>query len=173
MEEMQNAGGVQPRKIGGARWALLIIIIIIIGALFVYQGRGRSDLAPADEDVATDTPEVTGEESTDATDTEAVAGVTIRYTDGGFEPAEVRVPVGTTVTWVNESSSGMWPASAMHPTHAVYPGSGIEKCGTAEAAGIFDSCADIETWSFTFGETGEWAFHNHSRVAHFGKVIVE
>ena len=35
-----------------------------------------------------------------------------------------------TVIWKNESSNPMWTASAMHPTHKVYPGTDISACGT-------------------------------------------
>src|SRR3989344_267954 len=47
-------------------------------------------------------------------------GVTVIYTDQGFSPLSVTVPLGTTVTFVNQSGGSMWVASAMHPTHVVY-----------------------------------------------------
>lgn len=68
----------------------------------------------------------------------------------------------------------MWTASAVHPTHTIYPGSGISKCGTVE--GIFDSCEEVgvnEEWSFTFDELGTWIYHNHLQSSHFGRIIVK
>ena len=70
----------------------------------------------------------------------------------------------------------MWTASAMHPTHMAYPGSDVKKCGTPEAGMIFDSCAGTpsgESWSFKFNSAGEWKYHNHLNVGHYGAIIVE
>ncbi len=100
----------------------------------------------------------------------------IKATDSGFSPAELRVKAGTTVTFKNERSITVTPASAKHPTHTVYPGSDIKKCGTPEQATIFDSCAGIpagKMWSFTFNEKGTWGYHDHNNPTHFGKIIVE
>ena len=101
---------------------------------------------------------------------------TVTYTDDGFSPATVTVAQGSTVHFVNQSSGEFWPASAMHPTHIVYPGSGIELCGTAVALTIFDACGGVAsggTWSFTFNEVGQWGYHDHLNASHFGKVVVE
>jgi len=75
----------------------------------------------------------------------------------------------------NESANPTWPASAMHPTHTVYPGSDIQKCGTPEAGKIFDACRGLntgETWSFQFNEVGKWNFHDHLNAGKFGSIIV-
>jgi plastocyanin len=98
------------------------------------------------------------------------------YTNSGFAPGEMAVSSGETVVFRNESSGDFWPASAMHPTHTVYPGSGLDKCGTAEAGSIFDACRGIAPggeYSFTFSESGSWAYHNHLQASHFGRVNVE
>src|SRR3989344_2156651 len=87
---------------------------------------------------------------------------TIKITADGFEPKTLTVKTGTTVTFMNEDSDKHWPASAMHPTHAAYPGSNIKKCGTEEK--IFDACKGIgqgESFSFTFNEKGSWRYHDH------------
>ncbi|MBI4151358.1 hypothetical protein HY496_00165, partial [Candidatus Woesearchaeota archaeon] len=63
-----------------------------------------------------------------------------------------------------------------HPTHTVYPHSGIEKCGTADEGMIFDACralAQGETFSFIFTETGSWKYHDHLNPRKTGTVIVE
>jgi plastocyanin len=107
---------------------------------------------------------------------ETVSENIITYTSSGFLPSTITVSVGETVTWVNESGSDMWVASAFHPTHTVYPNSDIKKCGTAEAAGIFDACEGVasgESWSFTFNSAGEWNYHDHLNVSKFGKVVVQ
>ena len=78
------------------------------------------------------------------------------------------------VTFFNEDSNKHWPASAMHPTHTLYPGSGIEKCGTGEK--IFDACKGLEqgeSFSFTFNEKGSWKYHDHLSVSSTGTIVVE
>ncbi|MCR4335830.1 MAG: hypothetical protein NUV57_04815 [archaeon] len=100
----------------------------------------------------------------------------IIYTDAGFAPNPLTIKTGDSVTWINNSSMDMWPATAMHPTHTAYPGSGIQKCGTDEEPGIFDACRGIapgESYTFTFNETGEWAYHDHLTPSNFGKIIAE
>ena len=102
--------------------------------------------------------------------------VTIEITSGGFSPQTVTVKAGTKVTWVNKTTSTSWPATAIHPTHAVYPGSDINKCGTSEASAIFDACHEMkpgELYSFIFNEKGTWAYHDHKYPSRFGKIVVE
>lgn len=99
----------------------------------------------------------------------------ITYTDDGFSPSELTVAVGAEVTFRNNSTVNFWPASAMHPTHTVYPGSNISKCGTEEASTIFDACVGIApggTYKFAFDEVGEWGYHDHLKASEFGRVIV-
>jgi plastocyanin len=100
----------------------------------------------------------------------------VEITAEGFVPSELTVKQGETVTWVNKNTKAHWVASAQHPTHKIYPGSGIEKCGTGEA--IFDACRGLaqgESFSFTFNEKGSWNYHDHLNVGQpfFGKIIVE
>ena len=100
----------------------------------------------------------------------------ITYTDQGYSPASINIKKGDTVVWKNQSSKDMWPASALHPTHTVYPGSGISKCNTAEQSAIFDACAPISpgsSWSFKFLQVGSWKFHDHLSTTNFGTVNVE
>ncbi len=102
---------------------------------------------------------------------------TILITAQGFEPSTLTIKHGDIVTWMNNDSPvARWPASASHPTHRVYPGSGIEKCGTSEQSDIFDACGNIVkggSFSFIFNEKGSWGFHNHSNPTTFGKITVE
>lgn len=100
----------------------------------------------------------------------------IRYTDAGFAPETITVSKGETVVFKNESSRAIRPASDVHPAHTAYPGSDIQKCGTAEADQIFDSCAAVppgESWSFQFSEVGTWEYHDHLRPAETGAVVVK
>lgn len=100
----------------------------------------------------------------------------VTYTDSGFLPSTITIKKGQTVTWKNESSRQMWTASAVHPTHKAYPGSGIEICGTNTLIAIFDACkgyAPGESWEFRFDNVGTWKYHNHTTSSHTGTIMVE
>lgn len=96
----------------------------------------------------------------------------IVYTGGGYEPASVTIKKGETVRFVNNATSqDTWPASAVHPTHSVYP----EKSSADCLGSAFDACRGLkpgESWEFTFGEAGEWRFHDHAHPSKTGVVIV-
>lgn len=104
--------------------------------------------------------------------TSTVEQFVIKYDGSSFSPSTIIIKKGQSVTWVNESSQPMWVASAMHPTHEVYPETSTNDCFGSS----FDTCrsfAPDESWSFTFNSAGEWPYHNHLRAVNFGKVIVE
>lgn len=157
-------------------WYIAIVAVVLVGAFLLFAPESAPNGAPSlgMPVPGTNTPEMTVE--TDAGGAAPVATRMIRVTEEGFAPSALTVAKGDSVTWVNETDGTVWPASAMHPTHTVYPGSGIEKCGTAEAATIFDACAGIApggSWSFVFNEVGTWKYHDHLRATVFGSVTVE
>lgn len=99
---------------------------------------------------------------------------TVTYTDEGYSPREITIEHEDTVVFVNESLTEMWPATAIHPTHTIYPGSDITKCATQ--GGMFDACGPVEqggSWSFRFDEHGAWGFHDHLNVSNTGRITVE
>jgi plastocyanin len=133
--------------------------------------------APADEpteaseDAAT---EASGEEPTAMTGTGAGVGTThtIEMTeDVVFEPAELTVSAGDTVTWVTVGSfphsSTCDPAKAADPANAVLP----------EGADPWDSglLQDGQEFSLTFNVPGEYTYFciPHESMGMVGKVIVE
>ena len=70
--------------------------------------------------------------------------------NGVFSPRELKIRKGDTVIWTIEDSTQSWPASAVHPTHLVYPG--------------FDARTALnqgQSYSFTFDKTGSWRYHDH------------
>lgn len=111
------------------------------------------------------------------TNTGAVSGaktVMITANDSGFSPATVTIKKGDTVMFMNGGTRPVWPASAMHPTHKVYPGTDIANCGSGMM--MFDACKGIPAggeWSFTFNNAGTWGYHDHLNSSHFGKIVVE
>lgn len=90
-----------------------------------------------------------------------ITKVTVTYTDSGYTPATVTVKKGTTVTWVNQSSGGMWTASAVHPTHQLLPG--FDQLKSVAKGGTYD---------YTFTKVGTWKYHNHVNASDTGTVVV-
>ncbi len=128
---------------------LLIFIIIGIIAVGGYFLWGREEQAPA-----TIEPQARF----------------ISYTDNGYTPSAIIIKAGEEVAFKNDSSKTMWPASAMHPTHAVYPATG--GC----LGSTFDACAGIQpgdAWSFIFDIPGAWKYHDHLSPTYFGVITVE
>lgn len=83
----------------------------------------------------------------------------IAYSENGFSPASVTVKLGAKVKFVNQGTASMWVASAMHPTHQIYP--------------EFDQKTTGNEYTFEFTKAGSWNYHNHVNPGHYGKVIVE
>ncbi|GBD34517.1 hypothetical protein HRbin35_00242 [bacterium HR35] len=163
--------------------AVTLVILLGVGYYFFTKYRTPS-VAPESPQPSAPVPPTLESPAapTTSTSTETQAApknlseVIIRITNNGFEPKEIEITKGTKVTWVNESSNPSWPASAVHPTHRVYPGSGIEKCGTPEQANIFDACRGLnpgEKWSFVFNEVGEWYYHDHLNPSFKGEIVVK
>lgn len=139
---------------------LILFVIIALGVFLIA-------CAP--------TPKVMEDKTVPALEKSAEANM-VKIAASGFEPKTLTVKAGATVTFVNEDSNKHWPASAMHPTHKVYPSSGIEKCGTVEETNIFDACRGLaqgESFSFTFNEKGSWKYHDHLNVPSTGTIVVE
>lgn len=110
-----------------------------------------------------------------AGDTVPAMNETVAYTDEGFSPKDIVVPLGATVTFVNQSSEDMWVASAMHPAHTAYSGTSLSEHCPDTANTAFDECAAVAdggSFSFTFNKEGNWKYHNHSNASRFGSVTV-
>lgn len=79
----------------------------------------------------------------------------------GFEPEFVYVSRGSTVTFSTTLDRQFWPASDLHPFHAIYR--------------AFDPLRPLEpheSWSFTFAKDGHWNFHDHMNPLLTGAIIV-
>jgi plastocyanin len=86
----------------------------------------------------------------------------VSYDGSSFSPAAIDVKLGDTVTFTNNSSAGMWVASAPHPTHTDYPAFDAKK-----------SYKTGESFSFTFDKVGSWKYHNHFSPSASGLVVVK
>ncbi len=95
---------------------------------------------------------------------------TVKITLSGFNPSTLSINSGETVTWINKGSSQAWPASAIHPSHEVYPETG--GCIGSK----FDACKGLkqgESYSFTFNQKGTWRYHDHLNPSSIGTIIVQ
>ena len=165
-------------KKGVLGMVIVIIAILIIGGFIFYAATNSSDETESNKNTARNTLKVSGEENSVRQEEQVTTTpqeYTVEITSSGFSPSNLEINAGDSVTWVNKDSAEHWPASAMHPTHTVYPGSDIAKCGTAEETKIFDACKGLsqgESWIFVFDEKGSWNYHDHLVSGRFGKVIV-
>jgi plastocyanin len=102
-----------------------------------------------------------GDESKRAAEVLGEPAVTIVRTNSGYEPKEVTIKKGDIVLWKNESDDYHWPASDLHPTHAIYS--------------EFDPLKPVAPgadWKFKFDKTGIWKYHDHIRANKVGTVTV-
>lgn len=141
------------------------VVVAAVAGVMVFQQKQGAEQQP-----------VSQSEQQGGDQEPVLAANSVMYTNTGYVSQTYSVKAGDTVTWVNQSTNPMWPATAVHPTHQVYPGSGIAKCGTAEESTIFDACKPIapgEEWSFIFTEKGSWAYHDHLSPNYRGTITVE
>lgn len=145
---------------------IVIAIVIILGGIWYFASTKPSNY------VVPTTPAL---ETSQPVTEEQLARVIVAA-DSGFSPSSIAIQKGEAITFRNEGLQLTWPASAVHPTHTVYPGSDIKKCGTQGQEMIFDACKGLakgEAWSFTFNSIGSWKYHDHLNVSHYGTIIVE
>lgn len=88
--------------------------------------------------------------------------VTVRYTNTGFEPAKLTVPVGTMVEFINQSDEEMWVASNVHPSHEIL--------ATFDQ---FKGAGKGQSYMYTFDKKGVWAYHDHINPGLEGIINVE
>lgn len=149
---------------------LIVVIAAVVvgaGAYFMSETSNESTVSPSVSTSASGSPTMSATGSPTASpkvsaSPTANATVIIRYTDSGYSPSNVTISAGTKVTFVNESSIGMWTASGPHPQHTLLP--------------EFDALKAYvkgESYTFTFVKVGEWPFHNHLKPNHFGKITVK
>lgn len=148
---------------------IIVLLVVVVGGWYLLSGTPAEQ--PGTEGVSNQMP------AGDSTVPETVVedeGVTVTYTDEGFSPKSVTVPLGTKVTFVKETSKQMWVGSAMHPSHEVYDGTSTNEHCVAGYAGSppFDQCADGDRYTFVFTKPGTWNYHNHLVAGNFGSVVV-
>lgn len=153
--------------IGGA------VVVLGVGALLFFQSSQEQEQS----EMQGEGPFGMGKQEMDEPGHEMMMGEhVVVYSDSGYSPKELTIKKGDTVKFHNESTRETWPASAMHPSHSLYPGSSIQKCETEEMTNIFDACMGLkqgEEWSFMFDHVGTWGYHDHLNSSMFGKIMVQ
>ena len=153
---------------------VIAVIVVIAGGWYLFS---KAPVSAPQASVPTPTPIGTQNPvtSTPPTATPAPSKVTIAYTDQGFSPKSVTMLLGTTVTFVNQSSQRMWVASAMHPTHTAYNGTSLSQHCPDRNNSAFDQCVAVGSggsFSFVFNKEGTWKYHDHVSPSAFGSVTV-
>ena len=88
--------------------------------------------------------------------------VTIRYTNDGFQPAKLTIPIGTMVEFINQSDEEMWVASNVHPEHDILP-----------TFDQFKGAGKGTSYMYTFDKKGTWPYHDHINPAFIGIINVQ
>src|SRR3989344_9240812 len=122
---------------GNSIGAIIVVIVVIVVGWFLLKGN-TTQIPPVTES----TVETTA--STTTVTVTPLPEVSISYTDTGFSPSSVTVPLGTRVNFVNQSSGKMWVASAMHPTHVIYSGTSLSQHCPDTTNSAFDECTGDE-----------------------------
>src|SRR3989344_8143265 len=141
---------------------LIILIAAVLIALFVLMLNNGDDA----EETENDANEIIKDEAPNVIvpAQEEAKMHTISIVATGYAPNSLEIKKGDSVVFMNNDAKEHWPASNSHPTHRIYPGSDISKCGTAEEVNIFDACKGLkerENYKFTFNEAGTWKYHDH------------
>ena len=141
---------------------LIIILVVVVGGYIILKDSKPAEAPPSESEAIP--------AGASALETIIAPEKIITYTDNGYSQATLKIKAEETVVFKNESSKNMWPASAKHPTHEVYPTTG--GC----LGSTFDACKGVppgESWSFKFDIKGDWKFHDHLTPEYFGSVMVE
>lgn len=175
-----NENNMQPsmmKKSGNNRGVLVIAIIVVIVAIGFFVFMDKNDDTSKGSTMKDSEAMMKDEGESMKKDGEALApsGVdemmekgdammvsSVKYTNAGFAPAALEIKAGETVTFVNESETNMWVASAIHPTHELLPAFD-QKTGTPKGS----------VYSFTFNNPGVWKFHDHLNPGAKGSVTVK
>jgi plastocyanin len=126
-------------------YLIFALVVCIALVAFVVQSRNKISVVPNAPTI--DTQDYNSK------------GDTVIYKDSGFEPNSLKVAVGTTMTFIDESGNTMWVGSDPHPVHTDHSS--------------FDQLKTGDSYSFTFTKIGIYKYHNHMFPTHSGVITVE
>jgi plastocyanin len=138
------------QKQTGVIWLLVILVLAGFAVAVMRFGRGNQELAAANQSSAVR-----------PIPTRQVRVYTVYYGLGVFSPTNIRIHVGDSVKFQNDSGS---------PIRVVSDSTD----GRPDLAG-FDSVGDIppkSAFTYTFSRTGIFGYHNAKNLTEEGTVIV-
>ena len=154
---------------------IVIIAVVLVSGYFLFF-RGASQPTPSVSQPSSQQPIIQPSTQQQPSQQPPVAQVPVvkenmvTYTNSGYSPSALTIKKGEMVIFKNQSSQSMWTASAVHPTHRVYPTTG--GC----LGSTFDTCTGIQSggsWSFKFDISGTWKYHNHLNPGDTGTIDVQ
>lgn len=136
---------------------VIIIVVLLIGLFAWWYAAAQKAAAPA--------PSNTEQSTTETPPSDDVAeapneGITIVFTNSGFEDSSYMVKAGQTVTVKNDSSMEVEFSSDEHPTHTDNPELNMEDLQPGE------------TQTFTPENAGTWGIHDHRHAQYTTTLIV-
>lgn len=94
-------------------------------------------------------------------------GLTVTYSDAGFDKPELKIANGTAVTFANQRAPRpMWIASNDHPEHLIYP-----EFDQGVVLG-YEPLPKDSSFYFVFTKKGKWKYHDHYDPAQEGQITV-
>ena len=159
---------------------VVVVIVAIIGLGWWWYAKAPSTTGPAQTQTQTTgtdqgQPDTGVTAGVGASVGQPVSAFTVRYTSSGFSPSTMTVPVGTTVTFIDQTADPMWLASDPHPSHTAYDGTSRSTHCAAGYSGPapFDECSAGTTFTFTFTKAGSFGYHNHLNDNDHGTIVVQ
>lgn len=134
----------------GAAWLMIIAALILLGAAVTIFGPTSGS-----------EPMASGSVTLSPTETRQPRIYTVSYKNRVFSPTNLRIHVGDTVRFRNDSLVSMRIVSELPPTGSDAPG--------------FDSVGEIPNGSFfavTFAVKGTYNYHNARNTGEVGSIIV-
>jgi len=133
---------------------VIVVVLAFIGGIALQKSRDSVD-NPTPSESVTVSPTPT------ATATASPVMHTVRRTQGSVAPATLTINAGDSVTFINDATSGFWPASDPHPSHTLCPG--------------FDARRALqqgETYTLAFTQARTCTYHNHLAPNETGTIII-
>lgn len=160
--------------------AIIAVVIIVLLAVVLPNNQKSSSNGAAEDksssiNLPSPSPSPTPSPNPAEEETSAPQTFTVEITSSGFSPKSLEIKQGDSVVFLNKDTNAHWPASAVHPTHTVYPGTSRSNCGRVPEGSMFDACKGLareESFRFTFNEVGSWNYHDHLNPGLFGTIKV-
>lgn len=130
---------------------LLVIVIVVLGGFaLLKENRPKTNI-----------PVKIVETSGIPTTAPPIKLNKVNLTVQGFEPSNLTIKVGQSVSWVNQTSKNGSVNSEDHPTHRLYPFLNL---------GAFPASSAVQA---KFESKGTFKYHNHFIPSQKGTIVVE